>query len=251
MARRPQGGGSRGDIVTSRAPGWDPADSAVYLTYADAFVPRRREQSSAVLDLLRAAPGHRLLELGCGDGRLTEELMESMPGIHVTAIDAAPEMLSQARERLARFAGRLEIRQAVIEDSTSFSPGGYDAVVTSLALHHLDDRAKRATYQDIIRALRPGGAFVMADLIRPAGAAALTMATRQWDAEVSHAGHAAAEAFARTTWNTFRFPDPADRPAAVSEHLRWLEQAGFAAVDVCWAYAGHAVIYARRPENQE
>ena len=235
----------------SQTTGWENDDTGVFVTYADAFVPRRGEQLAVIGALAHAAPGHRVLELGCGDGRLTEALLRTRPGTHVTAIDASPTMLDGARGRLAPFAGRVEIRQSRIEDAGNWAPGGYGAVVTSLAMHHLHDTAKLNAYRDIVAALRPGGAFVLADMFRPTGNPALALAAEQWDAEVRHAGRAASDAFNKTQWNTFRFPDPVDMPATIREHVHWLEQSGFTEIDVAWAYAGHAVLYARRPELQK
>jgi tRNA (cmo5U34)-methyltransferase len=235
----------------SQATGWENDDTTVFVTYADAFVPRRAEQFAVIGALARAAPGHRVLELGCGDGRLTEALLRALPGTHLTAIDAAPEMLGLARGRLAPFAGRAELRRSRIEDAGNWAPGGYGAVVTSLAMHHLDDPAKQAAYRDIATALCPGGAFVLADMFRPTGDPALALAAEQWDAEVRHAGQAASDAFTQAQWNTFRFPDPVDMPATIRDHLHWLEQTGFTEIDVAWAYAGHAVLHARRSELQK
>ncbi|GBQ02354.1 methyltransferase domain-containing protein [Streptomyces spongiicola] len=253
--------------------GWLDDDTALFVRYGDAFVPRRREQLDIVCDLLGELPRPVVLELGCGDGRLTERLLGRLPEVRVTAVDASARMLRLARIRLAGFAERVALRRVGMEEDGALcrvgteeggalcrvggeedgAPGGgpYGAVVTSLAVHHLDDRAKQALYRRVRAALAPGGAFVMADLVSPVGPAPLALAAARWDAEVAAADPAATLPFESARWNTFRFPDPVDRPSGVGEHLTWLARAGFADADVCWLYAGHAVFHARRPGRSE
>jgi tRNA (cmo5U34)-methyltransferase len=231
--------------------GWQDDDTALFVRYGDAFVPRRKEQFDVVCDLLAALPRPDVLELGCGDGRLTEHLLGRLPQVRVTAVDASAGMLRLARDRLTAFPGRVTLRHAGMEDRAALGDGPYGAVVTSLAVHHLDDPAKRALYRLVRASLAPGGPLVMADLVSPAGPAPLAVAADRWDAEVRATDPEAAVPFEAARWNTFRFPDPVDRPSRVGEHLDWLAGAGFCDVDVCWVYAGHAVLHARRPDRPE
>ena len=48
-------------------------------------------------------------------------------------------------------------------------------------------------------------------------------------------------------WNYYRYPDPVDHPSGLFEQLLWLREAGFAAVDCFWMYAGHAVYGGYKP----
>ncbi|MFG3248875.1 class I SAM-dependent methyltransferase [Streptomyces sp. NPDC048187] len=231
--------------------GWLDDDTALFVRYGDAFVPRRTEQFDIVCDLLAELPRPSVVELGCGDGRLTERLLGRLHHTRVTAVDTSAEMLALARARLAGFTGRVILHRAGMEEDTALAGGPHGAIVTSLAVHHLDDRDKKALYRHIHGALAPGGVFVMADLVAPVGPAPLALALARWDAEVRAADPAATVPFESARWNTFRFPDPVDRPSGVGEHLNWLARAGFRDVDVCWLYAGHAVFHARRPGRLE
>jgi len=231
---------------------WSLSDTEIFLRYGDACVPRRAEQAATVCGLLADIPVHHVLDLCCGEGRLSEEYLRRTPDGRVTLIDGSAEMLAAASARLGGFGGQAAQVQADIADRTWRDAAGYGGVMTSLAVHHLDDAGKQQLYRDVRAMLAPGGVFVMADLMEPATPAAREIAAGQWDEWVVTAsadlfgGDEAAVAFDQTQWNYYRLPGPDDfdRPSSVREHLDWLRAAGFAAVDVAWMFAGHAIVAA-------
>ena len=236
------------------AQGWTDTDTDAFARYGDALVPRREEQIATVCDLLGDLPVPYVLDLCCGEGRLSQEYLRRSPAARVMLMDGSAEMLSQAGQRLAEFGGRYAQVQADIADRGWRTGESYGGVMTSLAVHHLDGPGKQDLYRDIYDLLIPGGAFVMADLVEPAGAAARRLAGDQWDRAVQHAsqvlfgGDEAVAAFRASEWNYYRLPgpDPFDVPSSAAEHLDWLRAAGFTEVDVAWMYAGHAIFTARR-----
>jgi len=236
------------------AQGWTDTDTDAFARYGDALVPRREEQIATVCDLLSDLPVPYVLDLCCGEGRLSQEYLRRSPAARVMLMDGSAEMLSHAGRRLAEFGGRHAQVQADIADRGWRTGESYGGVMTSLAVHHLDGPGKQDLYRDIYDLLIPGGAFVMADLVEPAGAAARRLAGDQWDRAVQHAsqvlfgGDEAVAAFRASEWNYYRLPgpDPFDVPSSAAEHLDWLRAAGFTEVDVAWMYAGHAIFTARR-----
>jgi trans-aconitate methyltransferase len=101
-----------------------------------------------VLALLAPQPGERILDLGCGDGALTQKLAEA--GAVVTGVDAAPDMIRAARARGL---------DAHVADGQALAFGPeFDAVFTNAALHWMPDGA--AVIAGVFRALKPGGRFV-------------------------------------------------------------------------------------------
>ncbi|WP_329173000.1 class I SAM-dependent methyltransferase [Streptomyces sp. NBC_01477] len=234
---------------------WADSDDDLFIRHGDVFVPRRGEQIETVRDLVAPLPGPDILELGCGEGRLTAALLLRYPEARVTGIDNSARMLAAAADRLAPFGSRVRLVKAPLEDG-GWRHGTYAAVVSSLAVHHLDDAAKQVLYRDLHGMLLPDGRLVLADLVRPPTATATAWAAGRWDAEVDrqaagpHGDPDAAGAFRATRWNTFRFPDPVDKPSTLLQHLRWLAEAGFDGTDVCWALAGHMVIAATKPHPE-
>ncbi|HEY4723056.1 MAG TPA: hypothetical protein VII92_14480, partial [Anaerolineae bacterium] len=126
------------------------------------------------------------------------------------------------------------------------------AVVSSLAIHHLDGAQKRELYSDLYQTLASGGALIIADIIQPAHALGVQAAARAWDETVRQAALAvdgvdtAFEVFQRDQWNIYHYPNPMDKPSGLYEQLRWLEAAGFSDVDVHWLKAGHAIYGGRK-----
>jgi tRNA (cmo5U34)-methyltransferase len=123
---------------------------------------------------------------------------------------------------------------------------GVDLIVSSLALHHLNDAKKRYFYKAAAERMSPYGALLIADLIEPQHAAARTAAADRWDALARGQAESIGapdlyQRFVDERWNHFRFPDAADQPSALMHHLVWLRHAGFSAVDCVWMDAGHAV----------
>ena len=106
--------------------------------------------AAAVLELLDAKPGERILDLGCGTGHLTAKIAET--GAHVVGIDRSPEMIRQAKEKypLLRFEV-MDAREIQLD-------GNFDAVFSNAALHWIKEPER--VIAGIRKSLRPGGRFV-------------------------------------------------------------------------------------------
>jgi SAM-dependent methyltransferase len=110
-----------------------------------AFVP---QLGSGVLEWLAPQAGERILDLGCGDGQLTERIVAA--GANVTGVDASPAMVAAARARgIAAEEGSAE--------SLPFADGSFDAVFSNAALHWV--RGQDAMMTEVRRVLRSGGRF--------------------------------------------------------------------------------------------
>ena len=111
-----------------------------------AFVPALGQP---VLDLLQPRRGERILDLGCGDGVLTQKLAEA--GADVVGVDSSPDMVAAARQR------GLDAR---VMDATKLTfEGEFDAVFSNAVLHWIKDDPD-AAIASAYRALRRPGRFV-------------------------------------------------------------------------------------------
>ncbi len=105
--------------------------------------------AGGVLEWLAAQPGECILDLGCGDGQLTQRIAAS--GASVEGVDASAQMAAAARAR------GIAAREARAE-SLPFADGTFDAVFSNAALHWVRDQD--AMLAQVRRVLRPGGRFV-------------------------------------------------------------------------------------------
>lgn len=120
---------------------WEPDDYAKNA----AFVPAL---GAPVLALLAPKPGEHILDLGCGDGVLTEKLVEA--GAIVVGVDASDTMIEAARAR--------GVDAHVADGQTLGFSAEFDAVFSNAALHWMLDG--EAVARGVFRALKPGGRFV-------------------------------------------------------------------------------------------
>ncbi len=190
-----------------------------------------------VLAALAPADGH-VLDLGGGTGSLSSAVLAGLPSARVTVLDVDPDMLAEARRRLSGFGDRVSFAEASFLDPLPAA----DAVVASLALHHVHDlEAKTALYAAIHDALSPGGAFLNLDAAVTEGSRLNRlvfdrMAERMADHGISNAearGHFAAWA-------------DEDRYFPVDAELGALRKAGFDEVECFWRRGLSAVTCAVR-----
>jgi trans-aconitate 2-methyltransferase len=120
-------------------------------TYDRASEPQQ-EWAAAVLQRLagRLPAAPRVLDVGCGTGRVTEALLDRLPDATVLAIDAAPAMVDLARARLG---GRARVWREDVLDLALDEP--VDAVVSTATLHWVADHDR--LWRRLAGALRPGG----------------------------------------------------------------------------------------------
>lgn len=107
----------------------------------------------SLLDALGPVNGMRVLELGCGTGDLSLELLRR--GARLSALDLSPASVEVLRERAGRFLpdAPLELVVAAAED-TGLEAGAFDRVVGKWILHHAD---VAGVGREVERVLRPGG----------------------------------------------------------------------------------------------
>lgn len=124
--------------------------------------------------LLRSFVAHRATQmvergqaadLGCGPGLLVVELAQRSPGLHVTGIDLAEDLLVQGEEyaRRAGLSDQVSFRKGDVKQ-IPFPDASLDLVVSTLSLHHWSDPV--AVLDEVARVLRPGGSFLIFDLRR-------------------------------------------------------------------------------------
>jgi trans-aconitate methyltransferase len=141
-------GGLRENVPMANAASWDAR------TY-DAAFGFVAEGGADLVELLDPRPGERVLDLGCGTGRLTAALAEA--GAEAVGVDADPAMIARAREQFPEL--RFELADGERLDSDPGRWGGpFDAVFSNAALHWMT--RPEAVLRGVAALVRPGGRFV-------------------------------------------------------------------------------------------
>jgi SAM-dependent methyltransferase len=209
------------------APEWTSAEHVSrYLRRADEY-RHRLEGESVLLDHVpRGAP--RILDLGTGDGRLLALLQAQRPRMLGVGLDFSALMLAAARERFPGD-GPMEL---VEHDLTEPLPvlGRFDAIVSSMAIHHLEHERKRSLYAEIFDLLEPGGTFANFEHV----------------ASPSHRLHVA---FYAAIDEPLEHEDPSDRLLDVETQLAWLREIGFVDVDCYWKWLETGLLIGVRPDR--
>ncbi len=137
--------------------------------FCDTFLYRGKLQELRLrtANLARLQPGEEVLDVGCGTGTLAIEVQQRVgPTGHVFGIDPGAKQIARARAKAARRHLPIDFQVGVIE-RLPFPDQTFDAVLSTIMMHHLGDGLKRQGLAEIVRVLKPGGRVVIADFNRP------------------------------------------------------------------------------------
>jgi tRNA (cmo5U34)-methyltransferase len=210
--------------------------AAEYTAQRRRLIPVYDEFYGAVVDVLRLAGDggiRRVLDLGAGTGLLSAEVTAAFPGVSIDLLDGSEAMLTEARERLGPAVGAVHVGDM----ADALPDGPFDAVVSALAIHHLEHADKRALFTRVLTVLRPGGVFVNAEQVTAPTPELTDIYEARWEQECRANG--ATEQELADTYERMRRHD---RCIDVEPQLAWLRAAGFASVDCVYKYWRFAVM---------
>lgn len=230
--------------------GWTEEDSALYRELSAVAVPRREEQLAALVALLPFGrdEAFSVVELGCGEGVLAAAILDAYPRARILALDGSASMLSETAARLERFGERARLGEFDLDSSEwRGRMASADAVVSSLAIHHLTGDGKRRLFEDVARETTERAALLIVDVVEPTRdeawayyADVYDIAAEQRSREETGSGELY-QRLLEEEWNFFRFPEASEMPSPLYNQLAWLREAGFVSADCFWMLAGHAV----------
>jgi trans-aconitate methyltransferase len=181
-------------------------DPETYLELIAREVPAYVELQERVADATVGVEARRVLDLGAGTGETTRRVLARHPAASLVAVDASEAMLARLDVTAEQVVARLQ---------DPLPPGPFDLVVSALAVHHLDAAEKRGLFARVRDALRPGGRFVLGDVV----VVERTVAP---------------------------LTDGYDKPDTATDQLAWLRAAGFEA-EIAWERDDLALLVGDRP----
>lgn len=208
-----------------------------FLTGVRAGIPFAAEQIEIALRVMTSAcPDVRnFIDLGCGDGILTQAMLTRYPQAQAIALDFSQPMLEQAQKRLQPYAGQVNFIEADLQNpSWCQQLPSVDVVISGYCIHHLTHERKQQLYQEIYHLLNPGGCFINIEHIAsvsPWGEALfnelLIDSLYRWHQQQgeSTSREVIAERF------VYREDKVANILASVTEQCDWLKAIGFQEVD--------------------
>jgi tRNA (cmo5U34)-methyltransferase len=184
-------------------------------------VPHLAEGDAVLVELLPSRL-RRVLDVGCGDGRLIGLVREGREGVDAVGIDFSQPMLAAARERFEGHAWFIE------HNLTDPLPelGMFDTIVSGFAIHHLPDERKRSLYAELFDLLEPGGVFLNLEHV----ASSTPVLSAEFLAALG-----------------MEEDDESNQLVMVETQAEWLREIGFTDVDCMWKWRELALLHGRKP----
>ena len=202
--------------------------------------------TAAVLDAVGATPDTPVVDLGCGTGQISLPL--AMQGAQVLAVDVSPAMVRRLQSEAQRLGvTRLEGLALPIEELV-LPEGSVDLVVSSYALHHLRDADKARLVSAAFTWLRPGGRFVVADMMFGRGGSSRDRAIIR--SKVAALASRGPGGWWRIVKNAGRYLlRVQERPVSMDTWTAMLARSGFTGVAATTIVAEAGLVVGHRPER--
>ena len=219
-----------------------------YIDNAEIYILERQRMfgimRSCIRHFLSGKKDIRVLDLGCGDGIVTSNVLDVDNSISATLVDASAEMLEKAKERFKGIRNIDYVKatfQEIVENA--LPEKGYDVVVSSMAIHHLNMDEKQNFFAAISRHMRSGGHFINIDVVLPPSGPLDEWYMKLWE-EWMDEKRAELKAFDEPSGDVIvRYKKGREnQPDTIEYQLDVLRSAGFTDVDCYYKY-GIFVVY--------
>jgi tRNA (cmo5U34)-methyltransferase len=227
---------------------WDQRRAQGYLEIAD-FAVIERKRIITILERLFAyhfqvRKGLTILDLGCGDGFVTEVILSKFPQNTFYLMDGSEFMLEKAKQRL-KGSGLIFLTET-FQNHLDKQPesGKYDFVYSMNAIHHLDFSEKKRLYLRVFEELKTGGLFLNSDPVMPSSTRSEKWQINlwiDWMREIVQERNLNIEQGMIENVPSDYKRKPENKPSGFIEQLQALQEIGFQDVDCFYKYGIFAV----------
>lgn len=204
-------------------------EAAVFDEVIQKVIPCYTELIEAIVSAIPFKPSDRfsMIDLGSGTGTIARAIQQKFPNVQITCLDMSEKMLEVSKQK---FATPITCLTGSFEEFEF--PQKYDVIVSSMALHHLQDLfAYQKFYQKIYQALPSKGRFINADIVLGTDSSIQELYMEKW---TDFMKQSFSESEIETRWLANYYAE--DRPISLMEHLNQLEISGFKTQDVLYKY---------------
>jgi len=161
----------------------------------------------------------KILDLGCGNGNVTAQLLSVFPNAQYTLVDASEEMLNLCKVRFKDY--HIHCVASYFQDF-EFNKNAYDFIVAGFSLHHCNSEDKKELFKKIYAALKPNGIFSCSDLMIDKKSEQHSALLEQWKTFVLN-NYPNQE---KWEWLMEHYSE-FDKPDSFPDQKKWLKQVGF------------------------
>lgn len=165
----------------------------------------------------------QILDLGCGNGNVSNRLIKKFPDAAFTLVDASQEMITLCQKHFKSFT--ITCVESYFQDF-DFIDENYDLVVAGFSLHHCNSNEKQRLFNKIYRSLKQGGIFASSDLMISKDDPEHKILKEQWKAFV----HLTFPDGEKWKWIMEHYNE-FDNPDNFKDQLKWLKIAGFTTIN--------------------
>ena len=184
----------------------------------------------------------KILELGCGTGRLTKVLHEQWDNSSITVVDISAAMLEKTKQVVKH--KDLQLIESSME-KLCLPKNNYDLVISSLAIHHLTNESKIKLIKNIFNWLNKDGFFILTDCVRAQSERLYAVNNEHWIQLAKEQGLSEEEMNEQ-----IRHHKTHDYYPVLIDLVNWMKEAGFLNVDILWHYCIWVVLQAQKTNNK-